>query len=78
MLAMTQEDVRAILERVLTWPLERQEDAAELLALIEQHDRSPYRLTDQQVGEVQRRLADNEAPTLTLNELDERLTRLGI
>ena len=78
MLAMTQENVRAILERVLTWPLERQEDAAELLALIEKHDQSPYGLTDQQVGEVQRRLADTEAPTLTLSELDERLSRLGV
>lgn len=75
---MTQDQVKAILDRVLTWPRERQEDAAELLALIEEHDKSPYRLTDEQAAEVQERMADREAPTLTLNELDERLRRLGV
>lgn len=75
---MTQDQVKAILDRVLTWPRERQEDAAELLALIEKHDRSPYRLSDEQAAEVRARMADREAPTLTLSELDERLRRLGV
>jgi hypothetical protein len=75
---MTRKQVKAVLDRVLTWPRERQEDAAELLALIEEHDRSPYRLTDEQVAEVHERMADREAPTLTLSELDERLRRLGV
>lgn len=75
---MTQDQVKAILDRVLTWPRERQEDAAELLTLIEQHDRSPYRLTDEQLRDVRDRIADRDAPTLTLDELDERLRRLGV
>ena len=75
---MTKDQVKSILDRVLTWPRQRQEDAAELLLLIEQHDSSPYQLTDEQVAEVQRRQADTEAATLTLEELDTRLRRLGV
>jgi hypothetical protein len=72
------DQVRNILDRVLTWPKERQEDAAELLALIEQHDKSPYRLTAEQVAEVQSRLAEKNPKTLTLDQLDQRLRLLGI
>lgn len=75
---MTQDEVKAILDRVLTWPRERQEDAAELLALIEEHDKSPYGLSEEQAAEVRTRLADRNAPTVTLSELDERLRRLGV
>jgi hypothetical protein len=75
---MTQDQVKAILDRVLTWPRQRQEDAAELLTLIEEHDKSPYTLTEEQALEVRERMANREAPTLTLSELDERLRRLGV
>ena len=75
---MTREQVRAILERVLTWPRQRQEDAAELLQLIEQHDGSPHRLSQEHEAEVRRRMAETEAPSLTLAELDKRLSRLGL
>ena len=74
---MTKDQVKAILDRVLTWPKERQQDAAELLTLIEKHDQSPYRLSDEQMAELRQRMADGEAPTLTLAELDKRLRRLG-
>ena len=75
---MTKEQVKAVLDRVLDWPEERQEDVAEVLRLIEQHDNSPYRLSEDQAAEVRRRLADKEAPSLTLTELDMRLRRLGV
>ena len=55
---MTKEQVREILDRVLTWPPKRQEDAARILREMEAQDASPYRLTDQQVEEVERRRAD--------------------
>jgi len=74
---MTKDQVKAILDRVLTWPKERQQDAAELLMLIEKHDQSPYRLNDEQMAELRQRMADDGAPTLTLAELDKRLRRLG-
>ena len=55
---MTKEQVKAILDRVLTWPPDRQEDAARVLRDMEEQQTSPYGLTDRQVEEVVRRRAD--------------------
>ena len=55
---MTKEQVRKILDRVLTWPPKRQQDAVQVLAAMEQQDARPYRLTDEQAEEVGRRRAD--------------------
>lgn len=60
------------------WPPNRQQDALEVLRLIEEHDASPYRLTPEQEAEVKRRLAETDAPTITLDQLDLRLRRLGV
>jgi DNA-binding PadR family transcriptional regulator len=72
---MSKEQVKAILDRVLTWPSERQEDAAKVLMLMESADESVYRLTDEQVEEVRRRQADPNPRRLTLDEFKERLRR---
>jgi hypothetical protein len=72
---MSKEEVKAVLDRVLTWPDERQEDAAKVLMLMESADESVYRLTDEQVAEVGRRLADPNPRRLTLDEFKERLRR---
>ena len=72
---MSKEQVKAVLDRVLTWPSERQEDAAKVLMLMESQDESVYRLTDEQVGEVRRRQTDPNARRLTLDEFKERLSR---
>jgi hypothetical protein len=72
---MTKEQVKAILDRVLEWPSERQEDAAKVLMLMESQSESSYRLTDEQVEEIRRRRADPNARRLTLEEFDERLRR---
>jgi hypothetical protein len=72
---MSKEQVKAVLDRVLTWPSERQEDAAKVLLLMESQDESVYRLTDEQVEEVRRRIADPDARSLTLEEFKERLQR---
>jgi|EndMetStandDraft_7_1072992.scaffolds.fasta_scaffold75539_2 hypothetical protein len=50
---MTREDVTAILERVRTWPDERQEDLAQIALQLEQQDQAEYSLTDEQVRQVQ-------------------------
>jgi hypothetical protein len=71
---MSKEQVKAVLDRVLTWPSERQEDAAKMLMLMESSDESLYRLTDEQVEEVQRRAADPNARRLTLDEFKQRLS----
>ena len=73
---MSKEQVKAVFDRVQNWPLERQEDAAKVLSLMEAQDASAYRLTDEQVAEVQRRRADPNAKRLTLDEFNERLSRL--
>jgi hypothetical protein len=52
---MTKAQVKEILDRVLTWPPERQEDVARILNAMEEQDASPHRLSDEQVEEVRRR-----------------------
>jgi hypothetical protein len=75
---MSKEQVKAILDRVMTWPAERQEDAAKILMLMEAQDDSAYRLTDDQVAEVQRRIAAPNRRFLTLKEAEERMrSKLG-
>jgi hypothetical protein len=72
---MTREQVKQILDRVLTWPAERQADVAHMLELMEEQDRSTVGLTDEQVAEVERRLADPSPKFLTLEEVRERFAR---
>ncbi|MBM3528577.1 MAG: hypothetical protein FJX62_10825 [Alphaproteobacteria bacterium] len=52
---MTKDQVKEILDRVLTWPPERQEDAARILSEMEAQDSCRYRLSDEQAEEVWRR-----------------------
>lgn len=76
---MTHDQVKKILERVLTWPPERQADLAHIAELMEDQDNSPLQLNDEQVAEVRRRLADPNPRTLTLNEFNERFkSRYGV
>ena len=72
---MTKEQVKKILDRVLTWPPERQVDVAHMVELMEEQDQSGLRLTDEQVAEVERRLADPNPRFLTLEEVRERFAR---
>jgi hypothetical protein len=75
---MTKDQVKAVLDRVLTWPRQRQEEVAELLMSIEAQDKSDYRLNDEQISELRRRRAEPNPKTLTLTEFDERLRRFGL
>ena len=72
---MTRERVKEILDRVLTWPAERQAELAHMVELMEEQDKSELRLTDEQVAEVKRRLADPNPRFLTLEEVRERFAR---
>jgi hypothetical protein len=72
---MTRDQVKEILDRVLTWPAERQADVARVVELMEEQDASPYRLSDEQVAEVERRLAEPNPKFLTLEEVRERFAR---
>jgi hypothetical protein len=72
---MTNAQVKEILDRVLTWPPERQADVVHVLQLMEQQDNSTLRLTEEQAAEVRRRLADENAETLSLAEFNEHVRR---
>ncbi|QUS40953.1 hypothetical protein RPMA_20490 [Tardiphaga alba] len=69
---MTRDQVKAVLDRVLTWPPERQEDVVRILEEMEELDASEYRLSDEQVAEVKRRMAKPDPKYLTLEEFNER------
>jgi hypothetical protein len=73
--AMTRDQVKEILDRVLSWPAERQADIARVVELMEEQDASRYHLTDEQVAEVKRRLAEPNPKFLTLEEVRERFER---
>jgi hypothetical protein len=72
---MTRDEIKTVLDRVLTWPPERQADAAHVLELMEEQDKSDLRLSDEQVAEVKRRLADPNPTFLTLEEVRARFAR---
>jgi transposase len=75
MTAMTRDQVKEILDRVLTWPAERQADEAHVVEIMEEQDRSDLRLSEEQAAEVRRRLAEKNPKTITLAEFNERLRR---
>jgi hypothetical protein len=72
---MTRDQIKAILDRVLNWPPERQADVVHVVELMEEQDRSRLRLSDEQVAEVKRRLADPNPKFVTLDEVRERFAR---
>jgi hypothetical protein len=72
---MTKDQVKEILDRGLTWPPERQADVAHVVELMEKQDNSTLRLSEEQAAEVRRRLADENAKTVTLAEFNDRLRR---
>ena len=51
---MTKDQVKEILDRVLSWPPERQADVAHVVQLMEAQDKSELRLSDEQLAEVRR------------------------
>jgi uncharacterized protein YigA (DUF484 family) len=69
--------LKEVIERVRTWPEDRQEDAAKVLLEMEAQDASSYQLTDEQFAEVRRRRAEKNPETLTPAEFDKNLRRFG-
>ena len=52
--------------------------AVELMSFVNQIDTPQIQLSDEQVAEVDRRLAKKNPTTLTMAELDARLQRRGV
>ena len=57
---------------------DRDRAAAELMSFVNQIDAPQMQLTDEQLAEVERRIAKRTPKTLTMAELDVRLKRRGI
>jgi len=57
-----------VLERVETWPKERQQDAAWLLMAMEAQDSTPYRLTAEQREQVRAALKEVERGEVASDE----------
>lgn len=70
---MTKAELKVVLDRVLTWPSRRQEDAAEMLALMEREDASEYRLSEEQADEIRRRLANSSAQGIPAAEVFRKI-----
>jgi hypothetical protein len=72
---MTRDQIKAALERVLTWPPERQEDAVEILRAVKEQDASDLRLSDEQLAELRRRRAKNDPNRIPFEEVFKRFRR---
>ena len=72
---MKKHELTAVLDRVRTWPAERQEDAARALLEMEAQDASPYRLTEEQLAELRRRRAKRNPKYMSLAEVKKRVAR---
>jgi hypothetical protein len=54
---MTKEQIKQVLDRVLTWPLERQQDAAQMLLVLEARQNELYRPDDNEWAAIEEGLA---------------------
>lgn len=69
---MKTDRITAVLDRVRTWPAERQEDVARVLLEMEAQDASPYRLSEEQLAELRRRRAKRNPKYAPLAEAHGR------
>jgi hypothetical protein len=74
---MTKDQITAVLDRVRTWPAERQEEAARVLLEMEAQDSSAYQLTDEQLSEVRRRRAQENPKRISAEEVFKRFRLPG-
>ena len=74
---MTKEQVKEILDRVLTWPPERQADVAHVVEFMEAQDSSALRLSAEQAAEVRRRMAHPSPDRIPAEEVFKRLRSSG-
>jgi hypothetical protein len=51
---MTRDDIAAILDRVRSWPVERQQDLVQIALQLEEQDLADRSLSDDQLQEVRR------------------------
>jgi len=70
---MTKEQVKAVLDRVLTWPDKRQEAAVEVLLELEAENSGVYEPTNEEWSAIQEGLQQAErGELLSLEEIEAR------
>ena len=57
---MNKAQIDSVLDRVRTWPEERQEDAVRILLAMEDQDNGVYRLSDEERAEIRAALTEVE------------------
>jgi predicted transcriptional regulator len=65
---MTKEQIEAVFDRVRTWPLERQDDAAEMLLMMEEQGVAPYELSEEERVEIEAALAEADRGEFATDE----------
>ena len=74
---MTKEQVKQVLDRVLTWPPERQADVVHMVEIMEEQDNSTLCLSTEQLAEVRRRREKKNPMYLSLAEARKRFRDRG-
>jgi hypothetical protein len=70
---MTREEIDDVLNRVCTWPLERQEDVAEMLLFMEKMERGVYVLSPEELADIREGLAECDRGEFVSDEEVEAL-----
>ena len=73
---MTKDHITEVLERVRSWPEQRQQEAVRALLEMEAQDASPYRLSDEQLAEVRRRRAKKNPKYVSLGDARKLVSRI--
>jgi hypothetical protein len=58
--ALSKKDIEAVLDRVRTWPLSRQEDAAQVLLQMEANGTGVYHLSEEELEDIEAALEEVE------------------
>ena len=76
---MTREDIAAILDRVRSWPVERQQDLVQIALQLEEQDLADRNLTDHQLQQVRRIRQEVRAGVIsTDDEMAELWKKCGL
>ncbi len=65
---MTKEQIDDIFDRVRSWPLQRQEDAAAILLRLEEQGTDVYELTEEELADVEAGLEEAERGEFATDE----------
>jgi predicted transcriptional regulator len=65
---MTKDQIDAVLDRVRTWPPERQEDAARVLLQMEEAGSEVYQLSEEELADIEEGLKEIERGEVATEE----------